>query len=69
MMREPWTVTVAPLRACQLCTHGVDVNGERCCVCKDVVGSRAPQPVALVRAPFGPCGPEANKLDFPGLRP
>ena len=69
MNREPWTVIVEPLRACQLCRHGVDVDATRCCTCKEVVGSRAPQPVALVRAPHGACGPEANWLDFPGLRP
>ena len=60
---------VQPYRACELCLHGLQHQGERVCTCRAVVAPAAHMPVALVRRPHGPCGPEALHLDFAGLRP
>lgn len=66
----PWEAPL-PLRACDLCRHGVTQAGthERLCGCPGVVGARLPQPVEAMRAMHGPCGPDATYLDFPGLHP
>jgi hypothetical protein len=61
--RQP---TLPENRACDLCTHGVDVDGVRHCTRREVVGHR-PRPVEQLRAPNGPCGLDAEFLDFPGL--
>ena len=57
-----------PHRACDLCSHGRDIGSLRYCACADMVLTRRPVPVAVVRAPHGACGPEARHIDFPGLR-
>lgn len=57
-----------PWRACMLCSHGADMDGERVCTCRAVVAPAAHQPVDLVRRTHGPCGPEATHLHFPGLQ-
>lgn len=57
-----------PLRACDLCRHGIDIGGIRYCVCADVVLPARPVPVPAVRSATGACGPEARYFDFPGLR-
>lgn len=59
--------TPLPYRACQLCTHGRTVQGQRMCTCPAAVAPAQHQPVELLRRPHGPCGPEAEHLDFPGL--
>lgn len=57
-----------PLRACQVCMHGDDLGGQRVCTAPAVVSPARHQPVELMRRPHGPCGPDAEHLDFPGLR-
>lgn len=57
-----------PWRGCMLCTHGTDVDGTRACTCRAAVAPAAYLPVELVRRHGGACGPEAEFLDFPGLR-
>lgn len=57
-----------PWRACMLCRHGSTVGAQRVCTCRDVVQPAQHQPVELVRRHAGACGPEAEFLDFPGLR-
>jgi|GEM_PF-3428049 len=57
-----------PWRACVLCAHGKTVDGQRVCTCRPVVQPAQHQPVELVRRSAGACGPEAEFLDFPGLR-
>lgn len=54
-------------RACAICTHGVDVDGQRHCRAAAVAGPARSLPVPLARANHGPCGPEAHHLVFPGL--
>lgn len=60
-----------PLRACDLCDHGITVGGVRHCVCADVV---LPEqlatgvPVHIVRQSTGPCGWEARHMSAPFLR-
>ena len=38
------------------------------CRCKAAVQPLQHQPEELMRRQHGPCGPEAEFLDFPGLR-
>mgnify|MGYP000019338521 CR=1 FL=1 len=57
-----------PWRACALCRHGATVGAVRVCTCRDAVHPAQHQPVELVRRKAGACGPEAQHLDFPGLR-
>lgn len=63
----PWAQPL-PWRACQLCTHGTQVAGVQMCRCKAAVQPLQHQPVELMRRQHGLCGPEAEFLDFPGLR-
>lgn len=56
-------------RACYLCHHGATVNARRVCRNPAVVAPHDELDVGPLRQPSGPCGPEANFLDFPGLRP
>lgn len=67
-VRAPWWHMAGdpPCPACALCNHGVDVGDVRHCTRYEVVGNH-PKPVHLVRGPHGPCGPDAEFLDFPGL--
>lgn len=61
-----------PLRACDLCDHGVDVGSVRHCVCTDVVlPVQLPHgvPVHLVRAKGGACGVEAHHMRAAFLQP
>lgn len=61
--------TPMPYRACQICSHGTDdLAGTRMCQCRAVVQAGQQKPVDQMRKPGGPCGPEAEHLDFPGLR-
>ncbi|MGK2897235.1 MAG: hypothetical protein ACSLE9_00910 [Burkholderiaceae bacterium] len=60
-----------PLRACDLCDHGITVGGVRYCVCSDVVlPEQLPRgvPVRVVRDSTGPCGWEARHMSAPFLR-
>lgn len=57
-----------PWRACVLCEHGADLDGQRVCEARAVVAPAAHKPVDLVRGTHGPCGPEAVHLSFPGLQ-
>mgnify|MGYP001560279149 FL=1 len=57
---------VAPYRACELCIHGISVAGARHCH-HEAAPRPTAAPVHTMRAPNGPCGPEARHLDFPGL--
>lgn len=55
-------------RACYRCTHGADAGIERVCnhpELRDWAGS--PQPVAVVRAWGGGCGPDAARLCDPSI--
>ena len=63
----PWTHTVLPYRACELCTHGAMQAGQRVCTSPPVVAPARSRPVELARRATGGCGPEAMFLDFPGL--
>jgi hypothetical protein len=56
-----------PYRACHLCTHGLTVNEQRYCQCRPAVAPKSAVPVHLVRAPNGPCGPEAHLMAYPGF--
>jgi hypothetical protein len=68
MKRDAWHDYVRPLRACDLCEHGVGPDGQRDCTHPACTGSSTKvQPVELMRKPTGPCGPDANFLAFPGL--
>lgn len=56
-------------RACDLCDHGVTLDGQRHCTYVVAVQPAQSQPVQLMRAPLGPCGPNAEHLVFKGLYP
>lgn len=58
--RRPLHVDPLPLRACELCDHGVDLGGLRHCRCTDVTIATRPQPVEIARSPSGACGVEAR---------
>ncbi|MFG6413827.1 hypothetical protein ACG02S_07925 [Roseateles sp. DC23W] len=47
-------------RACFLCMHGADAGIERVCNHPALLEFGAPQPVAIVRAWGGGCGPDAQ---------
>lgn len=50
-------------RACYLCTHGADAGIERVCTHPALADwAGAPQPVAIVRAWGGGCGPNADRM-------
>jgi hypothetical protein len=51
-------------RACERCVHGKAGD----CRSPDVMWHSVPVPFAAARRLGGPCGPEAEHLDFPGLR-
>ena len=51
--------------ACKLCDHGK--TGQ--CVCPEVRGQKPAEDFEAARRTWGPCGPEARYLDFPGLKP
>jgi hypothetical protein len=61
------TLQVPENRACELCRHGVTVDGRRRCTHQAAVQPAAWQPVELMRRRGGPCGLEAEHLDFHGL--
>ena len=44
-------------------------DGARMCTAPAVRTGAAPVPVLFARRRHGPCGTEAQHLDFPGLRP
>lgn len=68
--RQPWMHTAQTYRACELCSAGQSVDGERRCTQPQALPQgRALVPVQLVRSPTGACGPDARFLDFPGLNP
>lgn len=54
-------------RACLLCEHGGCSAAHT--PCKHPAACTAPYPIAVghMRAPGGPCGPEAELMHFPGL--
>jgi len=49
-------------RACFLCAHGADEGIERVCTHPELLDRCAPQPVAVVRAWGGGCGPNAERM-------
>lgn len=64
------------LRACRICLHGRTADGRPSrsagqeaehCVNPAITGGRGPVATHKARAHAGPCGPEANFQDFPGL--
>lgn len=64
-----FTALPEPYRACVLCIHGRTADGnQRVCTQQDarLLHGQHP-PVHLVRARGGACGPDALRLDFPGL--
>lgn len=66
-----FTALPEPYRACVLCLHGSSTDGnpsQRVCTQQDarLLHGQHP-PVHLVRARGGACGPDALRLDFPGL--
>lgn len=60
-------------RACAICTHGAKdpTDPHRpvdACRCPAVTGNnQRTVAISQARANFGPCGPEAQHLAFPGL--
>ncbi|MDY0748529.1 hypothetical protein SNE35_28775 [Paucibacter sp. R3-3] len=54
-------------RACYRCTHGADHGIERYCRHPELLDRGASQPVAIVRAWGGGCGPDAQHLTDPAL--
>lgn len=54
-------------RACAVCDHGGSCTPAAPCRHPETNNQRFPT-VAAMRAPGGPCGPEAELQDFPGLR-
>lgn len=55
-------------RACYRCTHGAEAGIERVCNHPELGDwAGAPQPVAIVRAWGGGCGPDALRLCDPAL--
>jgi hypothetical protein len=70
-MQRPWQDPL-PLRACDLCDHGITVGAVRHCVCTNVVLARQlPEgvPVQLPRAKGGACGTEATHMRTTWLQP
>lgn len=67
---DAWTAqAIDPYRACGLCIHGRgDLFNERTCVAPQVGSERRPVLITRARAHGGACGPEAEHLDFKGLR-
>jgi hypothetical protein len=65
------SVPIDPFRACELCTHGRSTSdaGRVCTDATAVQLHGQGTPVQTVRARGGACGPDAAKLDFPGLHP
>lgn len=61
---RPLLAPVLPLRACVLCTHGAGPAHARQCGHPAAAG----MPAEAARRSGQPCGPEAELLDFPGLR-
>lgn len=55
----------APLRACQLCTHGC-TSGGRVCTCP-ALQREATTGTQALRAFGGACGPDAKHLAMPGV--
>lgn len=55
---------VLPYGCERICRHGS--TGE--CLCPEVKGRGQPVPFDRARASGGACGPEAEHMDFPGLR-
>lgn len=49
-------------RACFLCAHGADEGIERVCTHPALLDFGRPQPVAIVRAWGGGCGPDADRM-------
>lgn len=70
MRRDQYTVPMLPLRACDLCDHGITIGSVRHCVCADVVlPEQLPtgQPVQFARGVSGACGTEARHMRAPFL--
>lgn len=53
--------------ACYRCAHGSDAGIERVCGHPELLDMGAPQPVAIVRAWGGGCGPDALRLCDPAI--
>lgn len=68
-LRAWMSLQVPEHRACDLCDHGVTVEGRRRCTCREAVQPTPSQPVEKMRALHGPCGPDAALLLFEGLYP
>jgi hypothetical protein len=65
--REP---TLAAYSACNLCVHSAEAGIERVCAHPALTEPFAGrQPVALQRAPGGPCGPHAARMEPRYLQP
>lgn len=61
--------TPTAFRACYRCTHGADEGIERVCMHPELRDwANTPQPVAVVRAWGGGCGPDALRLCDPALK-
>ncbi len=70
-MRAALLAPTLPLRACDLCDHGITIGGMRHCVCADVVMPEQLDrgvPVHLVRSTAGACGLEARHMSAAFLR-
>ncbi|KQY83721.1 hypothetical protein [Pelomonas sp. Root1444] len=65
--REP---ALAAYSACRLCVHSAEAGLELACRHPDAAEPLAgPQPVAILRAPGGACGPNANRMEPRYLQP
>lgn len=64
-------VRLDPYRACVLCIHGLAAGdiGRNCTAPDTMLLHGTPPPVQAARARGSVCGPDAARLDFPGLQP
>lgn len=64
---DPGWIVVDPVGACRVCTHSVEVNGQRMCGLVDIDADPPPRTLSAARERGGVCGPDAKHLHFPGL--
>lgn len=65
---EPDSEPVA-FRACWRCEHGVDEHGARLCGHPELKRDEKPVTLLVARGWGGGCGPDADKLNDPGIAP
>jgi hypothetical protein len=68
MTRRELEQLVPPLHGCTLCMYSDPSKAELLCACPAVRDVHGLQPVRVVRALSGSCGPGAAFMDMPGWR-